>query len=148
MKKHCDPIVWKGAITLEISPSDSLLWKLSMLLEASSRTDATIEQIAAKYGYTREYFYQVLGKLKNGGSPALQDQPRGPKRNYKRTPELTKQVIRHRFLDPQANCEVIAQKMNQTGHTISQRSVERIVGEYGLQKKGYIGQIRRRIKNL
>ena len=47
-----------------------------------------------------------------------------------------------RFLDPEANSEVITQKLKQFGYSISQRSVERIIGEYGLQKKGYIKQIR------
>ncbi|MCC5930891.1 MAG: hypothetical protein JJU28_16725, partial [Cyclobacteriaceae bacterium] len=103
--------------------------------------------MSAKYGYTREYFYQVLNKLNIQGSQSLKDSPTGPKTNYKRTPEATKQVIRHRFLDLAASCEVIAQKMNQSGHPISQRSVERVVQEYGLQKKGYIKQIRQMRKN-
>ena len=146
MKKKLNPIKLQGAITLDIDPSDSLLWKLTMILEAALTKDCTIEQIASKYGYTREYFYQVLGKLKSHSSRALQDKPTGPKTNYKRTPEITKQVLRHRFLDPEATCEVIAQKMRQTGHLVSQRSVERVVQEYGLQKKGYIKQIRQRRK--
>lgn len=147
MKKDLNPIKLQGAITLDVIPSDPLLWKLTMIMEAALRKDCTIEQIASKYGYTREYFYQAMEKLKSCGSQGLQDKPTGPKTNYKRTPEITKQVIRHRFLDPEATCEVIAQKMNQTGHSISQRSVERVVAEYGLQKKGYIKQIRQRRKS-
>ena len=44
-------------------------------------------------------------------------------------------VIRHRFLDAEASAEVIAQKLRQQGNPISQRSVERIIADYGLQKK-------------
>jgi hypothetical protein len=61
--------------------------------------------------------------------------PRGPKSNYRRTKEVVCQVIRHRFLDPEASPEVIAQKLRQTGLQISVRSVERIIEQYGLQKK-------------
>ncbi|MCC5930125.1 MAG: helix-turn-helix domain-containing protein, partial [Cyclobacteriaceae bacterium] len=147
MKKNSNPISLKGLITLDLQPSDTLLWKLAMIVEAACRDDCTIEELSAKYGYTREYFYQVLNKLNIQGSQSLKDLPTGPKTNYKRTPEATKQVIRHRFLDPDASCEVIAQKMNQSGHPISQRSVERVVQEYGLQKKGYIKQIRQMRKN-
>lgn len=147
MKKHLEPIKLQGAVTLEIAPSDPLLWKLTMILEAAFSHDATIEETASKYGYTREYFYQALDKLKRYGSQGLQDKSPGPKTNYRRTPEISKQVIRHRFLDPEASCQVIAQKMNQTGHPVSQRSVERVVAEYGLQKKGYIKQIRQRRKS-
>jgi transposase len=150
MKKNHPPIQLHGAITLEVSPQDTLLWKLSMILEAAhpDSRQTTIEAIAAKYGYTREYFYQVLEKLKTQGSQSLADRPTGPKTLYKRTPEVTKQILRHRFLDPEANCEVIAQKMRQTGYKVSQRSVVRVIGEYGLQKKGYIKQIRKTRKRL
>lgn len=150
MKKDHPPIQLDGAITLEVSPEDPLLWKLSMILEAANKESGqtTIEAIAAKYGYTREYFYQVLNTLKSKGSQSLADRRTGPKTQYKRTPEVTKQILRHRFLDPEANCEVIAQKMRQTGYSVSQRSVERVIGEYGLQKKGYIKQIRNTRKHL
>jgi len=150
MKKDHSPIQLNGAITLEVSPEDTLLWKLSMILEAAHQDcgQTTIEAIAAKYGYTREYFYHVLNTLKSKGSQELADRRSGPKTQYKRTPEITKQILRHRFLDPEANCQVIAQKMRQAGYEISQRSVERVIGEYGLQKKGYIKQIRTTRKDL
>jgi arginine repressor len=45
------------------------------------------------------------------------------------------QIIRHRFLDPEASSDVIAQKLRQTGIKVSQRTVERTITEYGLQKK-------------
>ncbi len=48
---------------------------------------------------------------------------------------MVRQVIRHRFLDPDASAEVITQKLVQTNSIISCRSVERIVQDYGLQKK-------------
>lgn len=113
-----------------------------MILEAAHSDDQSVEEIAARYGYTREYFYQVKSRLTSQGSLSLADSPPGPKTNYARTPQITKQVILHRFLDPEANCQVIAQKMSQDGHPVSQRTVERIIGEYGLQKKGYIKQWR------
>ena len=51
------------------------------------------------------------------------------------TDELIRRVIRHRFLDPDASAQVIAQKLCQSGFAISNRSVERVIAEYGLQKK-------------
>jgi len=77
------------------------------------------------------------------GSAGLKDKPQGPKSNYRRTKEIEKQILRHRFLDPEASSQVITQRMQQSGHAISQRSVERTINEYGLQKKGYIKQIRK-----
>ncbi len=42
---------------------------------------------------------------------------------------------RRQLLDPLASAEVIAQKLRQTGFVISRRSVARVIGDYGLQKK-------------
>jgi hypothetical protein len=72
---------------------------------------------------------------KEKGAIALQNQKRGPKTNYRRTGENIRQIIRHRFLDPDASSEVITQKMLQSGIQISIRSVERVIQDFGLQKK-------------
>jgi len=49
-----------------------------------------------------------------GGLPALWPHQPGPKSNYRRTPAVVNQVLRHRFLDPDASAEVIAQKLRQS----------------------------------
>jgi transposase len=145
MKKNAKSItISRGDISIEILPEDTLSWKQAMIFESLYNEDLTINEIANKYGYAREYYYQVLKKYKEKGSKGLEDKTTGPKTHYKRTDEIKKQIIRLRFLDPEANCEVIAQKMKQMGYDVSQRSVERTVGEYGLQKKGYIKQIRKK----
>ena len=143
MKKNLTEKIIDGNFTLKINPTDTTAWKLMMLIDAATSKDETIEQISHRYGYTREHFYIIKKNYEDKGSQSLSDKAKGPKRNYKRTDEIEKQIIRHRFLDPDANSEVIAQKMNQTGHLISQRSVERTINEYGLQKKSYIKQLKK-----
>lgn len=144
MKKDIPSKTFYGNIELSVSPEDSVAWKLSMLLEAARNETSKIEDIASRYGYSREHFYVIKNAYDKGGTKALMNKPTGPKTDYVRTESVKKQVIRHRFLDPEANSEVITQKMKQSGVNISQRSVERIINEYGLQKKGYIKQIRQR----
>jgi transposase len=90
---------------------------------------------AEKFGMTRQRYYQILQQFKQYGAQALLSAKRGPKGNYRRNSEVVRQVIRHRFLDPQISPEVIAQKLVQCGFAISTRSVERVISEYGLQKK-------------
>lgn len=142
MKTNQKEKLLKGSIPLSINPNDAVAWKLLMLIEAAT-SHQKIEDIAKKYGYTREHFYVIKKTFEQQGSQGLIDKPQGPKRNYRLTKEIEKQIIRHRFLDPEASSEVITQKMQQTGHVISQRSVERAINEWGLQKKGYIKQIRK-----
>jgi hypothetical protein len=90
---------------------------------------------AEKYGLTYARYFQLRNAFLEFGLEGLHSKKRGPKTNYRRTDEVVRQVIRHRFLDPDASPEVIAQKLQQTGFTISIRSVQRVIELYGLQKK-------------
>jgi len=90
---------------------------------------------AKKFHYSKQRYFQLRAAFHQQGSAALQSRKRGPKTNYRRTPEVVRQAIRHRFLDPQASPAVIAQKLRQDGWAISLRSVERIIADYALQKK-------------
>ena len=78
---------------------------------------------------------QILAAYLEQGAEGLLLQTPGPKTDYRRTGQVVRLVIRCRFLDPDSSPEVIAQKIRQQSHTISQRSVERIIADYGLQKK-------------
>jgi len=143
MKKNMPPKSLNGNISLVITENDPIAWKLSMLIEAASNKDEKIEDLARRYGYTREHFYVIKRAYEEKGSQGLMDKSRGPKTNSKRTKEMEKQIIRHRFLDPEASSQVITQRLQQAGNNISQRSVERTINEYGLQKKGYIKQLKK-----
>jgi transposase len=115
-------------------PDDVITPRLMMLLEGQCG-GLGAAAAALKHSVTRQRYYQVLKQFEEGGAAAMQPQRRGPKTNYVRTDEVEKQVIRHRFLDPDASADVIAQKLRQAGFQVSTRSVERVIEAYGLQKK-------------
>lgn len=119
--------------SLDISPDDEITLKLAMLIEGQCLLGPT--RAARKYGYTKQRYYQVLEAYRQGGALALRSRKRGPKRNWRRTEEVVRQVIRHRFLDPDASAGVIAQKLRQCDCPISTSSVERVIAQFGLQKK-------------
>ena len=119
---------------LVVPAGDELTPRLMMLIEGQCE-GLGAAAAALKHGLTRQRYYQVLKQFHEGGVLALRPQKRGPKGNHVRTDELEKQVIRHRFLDPDASADVIAQKLRQAGFPVSTRSVERVIEEYGLQKK-------------
>ena len=120
--------------SLPLLPDDEVSRKLGMLIEGECEgLGAT--KAAKKYGYSKQRYYQLRDAYRKGGAAALQNEKRGPKTNYRRTPEVERLVIRYRFLDEEASPEVIAQKIRQDGHTISTRSVQRVIQAYGLQKK-------------
>ena len=94
-----------------------------------------VQSALQKYGYSEQRYYQLLRKYEQGGSQALLDKKPGSDKQPVRTRETLNQIIRLRFLDPFASADIIAQKLNQIGHKVSKRSVERTITEYGLQKK-------------
>jgi hypothetical protein len=119
---------------LDVPQDDEITRKLAMLIEGECEGLGPIEA-ARKFGYTKQRYFQLRAAFLERGAAALASQKRGPKTNYRRTAEVVRQVIRHRFLDPEASAEVIAQKLCQSGWPISIRSVERVIEDYGIQKK-------------
>lgn len=119
---------------LPVPPGDEITRKLAMLFEGSCG-GLGARQAAEKFGLSRGRYYQLLRVFAREGAAGLQSERRGPKTNYRRTDEVVRQVIRCRFLDPEASAAVIAQRLRQCEFAISTRSVERVIEAYGLQKK-------------
>lgn len=119
---------------LAVPHNDEVTRKLAMLIEGECEGLGPL-QAAEKYGYTKQRYFQIRQAFQERGAAALASLKRGPKTNYRRTDEIVRQIIRCRFLDPNASPGVIAQKLRQTGLVLSTRSVERVVADYGLQKK-------------
>lgn len=120
--------------TLPISDTDEITRKLAMLIEGECGSEG-IERAAAKFGFSRQRYFQLRTLFLQNGGQALLNSKRGPKSNYRRSQEAVCQIIRHRFLDPEASTEVIAQKLRQCHFHISKRTVDRVIAQYGLQKK-------------
>jgi transposase len=123
-----------SAGSLDVLNDDEITRKLAMRIEGDCEGLGPA-QAAKKYQFSRQRYFQLRTAFREQGALALLSQKRGPKHNYRRTDEVIRQVIRHRFLDPEASAEVIAQKLRQCGLNISTRSVERIIEQFGLQKK-------------
>jgi hypothetical protein len=120
--------------TLEIPNDDEVCRRLAMLIEGQCEGLGP-SKAAEKYDFTRQRYYQILAAFYKEGAEGLLLHPPGPKTDYRRTDQVVRLVIRCRFLDPDCSPAVIAQKIRQQNHSISQRSVERIIADYGLQKK-------------
>ena len=120
--------------TLQVLQDDEITRKLAMLMEGECEGLGP-KKAAEKFGFTAQRYFQLRAAFREQGAAALASKKRGPRTNYRCTDEVVRQVIRHRFLDPDASSEVIAQKLVQSGLQVSDRSVRRIVEQYGLQKK-------------
>jgi transposase len=133
---HYDPQLQQlvgPAGTLAVAATDEVTRKLAMLIEGECQGLGPLAA-AAKFGLSKQRYFQIRRAYLEHGALALHSQRRGPKRPHRRTAEAVRQVIRCRFLDPEASAEVIAQKLRQAGISLSTRSVERVIADYGLQK--------------
>jgi hypothetical protein len=130
--KRCQLVGTNGS--LPIADDDEVTRKLLMLMEGECQDIGPLKA-AQKFGFTKQRYFQLREIYLRDGSAGLLSKLRGPKGKSRRTDEVVRQIVRHRFLDPQASVDVIAQKLRQTGFVISTRSVERVIAEYGLQKK-------------
>jgi transposase len=119
---------------LSVPQDDEITRKLAMLIEGECEGLGP-KRAAEKFGFSKQRYFQLRTAFAEHGALALLSRKRGPKTNYRRSSELVRQVIRHRFLDPDASTDVIAQKLRQSGFVISTRSVQRVIEEFGLQKK-------------
>lgn len=120
--------------SLAVSPDDEISRKLVMLIEGEVEGLGPAAA-AAKIGLSKQRYYQLRAAFLQRGAIALRSGQRGPKTRSRRTDEAVRQIIRQRFLDPDASTDVLAQKLRQCGVPISTRSVERVIAEFGLQKK-------------
>ena len=120
--------------SLSVGPEDEITRKLARLIEGECEGLGPL-RAAEKFGFSKQRYFQLRQAFREHGAAALQSQRRGPKTHYRRTDEVVRQVIRHRFLDPEASAQVIGQKLRQADQPVSTRSVERVIAAYGLQKK-------------
>jgi hypothetical protein len=120
--------------SLAISPDDEIALKLLMLAEGECEELGPLAA-AQKFGFSKQRYFQLREAFHLHGAQALLSHKRGPKAPSRRTDQAVRQVIRQRFLDPDASADVIAQKLRQAGFVISTRSVERVIADFGLQKK-------------
>jgi hypothetical protein len=120
--------------TLPLSGHDEVTCKLAMLI-AGECLGLGPSEAAKVFGYSKQRYFQLRDAFAQHGAAALVNHRPGPSHHYRCTPEVVRQVIRHRFLDPEASAEVIAQKLTQIDLPVSTRSVERIIERFGLQKK-------------
>lgn len=142
-----DAVVVVGeAGSLRIGSEDETAWKLAMLMEGECQSPSP-GAVAESYGYSRQRYYQVREAFLARGSAALASRKRGPKTKWRRTGEVQRQVVRYRYLDPDASVQVVGQKLRQDGWKVSDRSVFRVFADFGLQKRGSTSAGRRGSRN-
>lgn len=133
----------KDTRTLEIKgPEKSILLSLKdaglrdfvMILEGET-AGTPVEELLRRWGFKSPATYYRKKKLffKEGLS-ALLHHKRGPKHKSRLTDAIIKKVVALRFHSPEKNSAQIAQTLKQQGHSISSRSVDRVLADFGISR--------------
>ena len=121
--------------SLRVPNDDEVCRRLAMLIEGQCEGLGPANA-AQKYDFTRQRYYQILAAFYAEGARGLapanpRTQDRLPPHRSGRPPGHPLSFPRSRLLPPPSSLKKSANR----SHTISQRSVERIIADYGLQKK-------------
>lgn len=119
--------------------------KLAMLI-AGECLGLGPDDAADAFDYSRQRYFQLRHAFDGGGAAALADRKPGPAPAAPSLTEAIRQIVRHRFLDPEASPEVIAQRLAQSGQATSVRSVQRVLAWFGLGKKNSMSAGRARCR--
>jgi transposase len=87
---------------LAVSDDDEVSRRLAMLIVGECEGRGAT-QAAKQFHFSRQRYYQLLETFNANGAVGLALEPRGPKTDYRRTDQMIRLVIRHRFLDAEAS---------------------------------------------
>jgi transposase len=119
--------------SLPLRPQDEAALDLAMLLEGeTSGTD--LEEVLRKYGRSRSTYYEKLRRFRQDGVEGLLSRPPGPRNAWRRPLEVVRFIVTTRLRTPERTAAGIAEDLARLGHTVSVRSVERTLSQFGLTR--------------
>lgn len=91
-----------------------------------------VTRVCKEFGYSRESFYQALESFRKEGFAGLALKRTGKKKPDKVTPEIIGYVIYQRAKFDLSGAAIARKILNKFGLELHKRTVERILGHYGL----------------
>ncbi len=117
--------------SLPIRPGDEAAQDLVMLIEGET-SGQPLESVLAKFGRSRSTYYEKLRRFRDEGLTGLLTRPPGPRSQWRRPLEVVRFIVTARLRDPARSATAIAEDLAHLGHTVSVRSVERTLMQFGL----------------
>jgi transposase len=118
---------------LPLPPTDEAALDLVMLIEGETSGRA-LEDVLAQYGRSRSTYYEKLRRFRESGVEGLLARPPGPRSAWRRPLEVVRYIVTARLRDPELGAATIAEDLARQGHSVSVRSVERTLSQFGLTR--------------
>jgi transposase len=120
---------------LELRPEDDVGTDLVMLIEGET-SGRPLAQVLSEFGRSRSTYYEKLRRFREQGVAGLLSRPPGPRSAWRRPLEVVRFIVTSRLRDPERGANQIADDLARMGHTVSVRSVERTLTQFGLTRSG------------
>jgi transposase len=118
---------------LALRPEDEAAADLVMLIEGET-SGRPLDEVLAQYGRSRSTYYEKLRRFREGGLEGLLSRPPGPRSPWRRPLEVVRFIVTTRIRHPDRGAAAIAEELSRQGHTVSVRSVERTLTQFGLTR--------------
>ena len=119
--------------TLPLRPKDEAAVDFVMLIEGET-SGAALDDVLRKFGRSRSTYYEKLRRFREGGFEGLLSRPPGPRSAWRRPIEVVRFIVTSRMRHPERSATEIVADLVRMGHTVSVRSVERTLHQFGLTR--------------
>jgi transposase len=119
--------------SLHLLPRDEAALDLLMLVEGET-SGVPLDEVLSRFGRSRSTYYEKLRRFRENGLEGLLARPPGPRGPWRRPPEVIRYVVTARLRHKERSAAAIAEDLARLGHTVSVRSVERTLTEFGLTR--------------
>ena len=118
---------------LPVRMGDEAAADLAMLIEGET-SGAPLPCVLARYGRSRSTYYEKLRRFREEGLLGLVQRPPGPRTAWRRPLEVVRFIVTARLRDPRRSAAQIAADLAVEGSTVSIRTVERTLSQFGLTR--------------
>ncbi len=120
-----------GALSLR--RDDEAAVDLLMLVEGET-SGRDLEEVLTEFGRSRSTYYEKLRRFRQAGLEGLLSRPPGPRSPWRRPIEVVRFIVTTRLRHPERTATAIAEDLARLGHSVSVRSVERTLSQFGLTR--------------
>ena len=120
---------------LPLRDDDDASLDLAMLIQGET-SGRPLDEVLAHFGRSRSTYYEKLRRFRESGLEGLLARPPGPRNAWRRPLEVIRFIVTARLRDGGRSASAIAEDLARLGHTVSVRSVERTLTQFGLTRAG------------
>jgi transposase len=118
---------------LPLPKDDEASADLLMLIDGET-SGRPLEEVLEEFGRSRSTYYEKLRRFREQGVEGLLERPPGPRSSWRRPLEVVRFIVKARLGQPDRGAALIAEDLQRHGHTVSVRSVERTLSQFGLTR--------------